>query len=212
MKNVSFFLLLAILISGCSSYISSSQNISNQKRNYVKVLVISRLQNEVARAVMERQVSQQLVAKGVPALASFDSPFDIPIETQPAPEELEILRNKVIDAGFNGIILVQLVDTKQLKEVVPGTTYTALAPTYYGSFGTYFAYFPLVSWGPDQINETTEFGLENTFFSLEKGQTAKLEWVGRFNVEDPSDIEKAMDKYASELVNALMKESIEKGK
>ena len=212
MKNTFLFLILAVFLSGCSSYLNSSQSVSKQKLAYSKILVISRLKSEVARALMERQVAKKLEAKGVSATASFDNPLPIPIETQPTPEELEKLRTKIIDSGFDGIILVQLVDRKELKEVVPGMTYTSLAPTYYNSFGTYFTYFPLMTWGSAQINETTQFSLENTLFSLEKGKTGNLQWVGRFDVEDPTDIEKAMDQYASELVSALMKESIASGR
>ena len=49
---------------------------------------------------------------------------------------------------------------------------------------------------------------ESALYDIRSTGGNSLQWVGRFKLEDPEDIQKATAQYAKELVNAMMEKSI----
>ena len=68
-------------------------------------------------------------------------------------------------------------------------------------------YYPITTWGPDYVETGTRYVFESTLYSLDESKGG-LQWVGTFRLKDPTDIRKAVEKYASELTGALLLESI----
>ena len=58
--------------------------------------------------------------------------------------------------------------------------------------------------------EGTRLELESALYDLRATDGNSLQWLGRFKLEDPKDLQKATSNYAKELVSALRQESISK--
>lgn len=208
MRNLVLLLGLALVLSGCSTYLTQSQNVSKEKKEYRKILVFARSQNRIARSLFERDVTEFLVEKGITATASLRSDIDIPIDRAVSEAESEAIRQTLIDRGYDGVIVTNLVNTEQYKEVIPGGMTTEYYPVYYGRFRRYVSFYPATTWEPDRLVTGTRHVLESTLYDLRETEEDNLQWIGRFVVEDPSKIEKATSKYATELCKALLESSI----
>ncbi len=63
-------LTLSLVFSGCgSSFMTQSQTITDSKKSYSKILVVSRGSNEIARSLLEQDIARELGKHGVNAVA-----------------------------------------------------------------------------------------------------------------------------------------------
>jgi hypothetical protein len=54
----------------------------------------------------------------------------------------------------------------------------------------------------------TKYVLESCLYALDNGQADNLQWVGMFELKDPRNLNTVTLKYAVELSEALLRESI----
>ncbi|MCO5726059.1 hypothetical protein [Robiginitalea marina] len=209
MKKYSIFLLIAMLVTSCATtYLTNSRNFSQEKRAYDKIVVIGISKSRVARAQFEQEVVNGLAAQGVNAISSNSSGIDIPMEGTLSDSQASELNQKLMQAGFDGAIITHLVNASEYTDVIPGNTYTGYYPVRYGRFGRYASYYPVQTWEPDRMVTGTKYVLESCLYALDNGQDDNLQWVGMFELKDPSNLQKVTEKYAGELTEALLKESI----
>ena len=64
-------LLLSLLLSSCSSYLTSSENVSNTKNDYEKILVIGRSKDNTARIKFENSVVSQLAEQCLNGISAY---------------------------------------------------------------------------------------------------------------------------------------------
>ena len=203
-------LILLITLSSCSSkYLTSSSNVSQEKKSYDKILVVAISKDLTSRIRFENQVVNDFAERGVTALSSVDVIKKDSFNKKLTEAEIDMLRNTLKQAGFDGIIITNLIDASQYTDVIPGNTNTAYYPARYGRFGRYYSYYPVTYWEPDQVVTGVKYTLESVLYDLRIDDTDNLQWVGRFQVKDPSSVSKAVTKYADELVEALLETSIE---
>ena len=210
--NKSYLVLfLGFLLSGCASqYLKSSQRVNEEKKPYSKILVLGHFQNPIARGLLEKEVSQNLMENGINSTASKNSEIDFKLDSKLTDEARADIKRQLIQNGFDGVIVTNLIDVQEYREVVPGTFATAALPDHYMGFGTYIGYYPAVAWQPGQVNTGTQFVLESALYALDQEPGNALQWVGRFVVEDPEDIRKSAAQYARELCRALYESNIRK--
>ncbi|PQB03971.1 hypothetical protein [Aureitalea marina] len=211
MKKISFIALVCLLtLSGCSSkYLTSSSNVSQEKKSYDKILIVAIAKDLTSRIRFENQVVSDFATKGITAASSVDVIKKDSFDKKLTEAEIDMLRNTLKQAGFDGIIITNLIDASQYTDVIPGNTNTAYYPARYGRFGRYYSYYPVTYWEPDQVVTGVKYTLESVLYDLRVDDTDNLQWVGRFQVKDPSSISKSVSKYSYELVNALMESSIQ---
>ena len=201
--------LLGLLLSGCAGqYLTSSRNFSEQKKSYDKIVVIGVSKSRAARAAFEEEVANGLKEHGVDAVSSLRSGVLIPMEGPVSDSETARLNEQLLDAGFDGAIVTHLVNTSEYTDVIPGISYTSYYPVRYGRFGRYVSYYPVQNWEPDRVVSGTRYVLESTLYALDNGTKDNLQWVGMFELTNPGNIDKVSSKYARELTEALLKESI----
>ena len=123
-------------------------------------------------------------------------------------KDIEKLRVKLVAYGFSGVLITNLVNAEQYTDVVPGNTRTAHYPARYGRFGSYYRSYPVTYWEPDQVKVGVKYTLESVLYDITVDQENNLQWVGRFQVKDPSSLIKFIEKYSKELTEALLTESI----
>ncbi len=85
-------LFLTLLLSGCSSYLTSSENISKTKNSYDKILVVGRSKDRTARIKFENSVVAQLKEKGVEGIASHSVKSLINIYQQNSDSQMVTLK------------------------------------------------------------------------------------------------------------------------
>lgn len=202
--------MLGLLLSSCAGqYLTSSRNFSEQKKPYEKIVVIGVSKSRVARAAFEQEVVNLFAERGVTAVPSIRSGVELPLEGPISDQDASRLNQELIDAGFDGAIVTNLVDTSEYTDVIPGNRYTSYYPVRYGRFGRYVGYYPVQTWEPDRVVTGTRYVLESTLYALDKGTKDNLQWVGMFELANPGSVEKVSSKYARELTEALLKESIQ---
>lgn len=210
MKAFTLFLgVLMISMTACkTSYLKQSTNVSNIKKSYNNILIVSRSVDKTARIQSENQLVQDLAARGVNAETSIDVIKTESFSKEVSEEELEDLREALLEGGFDAILITNLIDTEQYQDVIPGRTTTAYYPVRYGRFGSYYGYYPATYWEPDRIESGVEYTVESCLYDLTVDQKDNLQWVGRFKLRNPSNLLRTIEKYSAELADELLIQSI----
>ncbi|MEM9077279.1 MAG: hypothetical protein AAGC43_09570 [Bacteroidota bacterium] len=203
--------LLIFLLQGCSSYLTSSENVSNAKNDYEKILVVGRSKDKTARIKFENSVVSELTAQGLNAISSYSANAMVDINKKYSDSELAALKKKLMSNGYDGVIVTNLINTEAYTDVVPGNTSTAYIPARVGRFGRYLTYYPVTTWEPDQLKSGTKYIFESSLYRLAEAAGDNLQWVGRFEVKNPSSLEKTVSNYATDLTKALVKNSVSNG-
>ena len=213
MKTKFVFLLFisaSMLLSGCgASFLTRSKAIVDGKKSYSKILVVSRGKNEIARSLLEQDIAKELKGHGVNAVAYHkESGIGVPVDVELSEQQVATLRQKVIDDGYDGAIITHLINTEEYKELIPTGVYPSTDPNFYGQWGYYWTYYPVYDIAPGTAVTGTRFELESALYDIRSTGGNSLQWLGRFKLEDPEDIQKATSQYAKELVSAMMEKSI----
>lgn len=204
-------LFVGLIASSCSSsYLTNSTNVSKEKNSYDKILVVGRAKEMTRRIEFENQMVSAFKAQGVNAVASYDVEYTRLIDKQLSDAQMEQLEKNLRKEGFDGAIVTSLVDTEKYKDIIPGGTSTTYVPARVGRFGRYYTYYPIQTWEPDEIRTGVLYILESSLFQLGGSKEQNLQWVGRFEIRNPSSLEKTAENYATELVAELVAKSISK--
>ena len=197
-----------ILLTSCSSYLTSYENVSNAKNPYDKILVIGRSKSKTARIKFENSVVEKLKENGVSAVASHGAKTIIDLTKKYSESELARLKKSLMADGFDGVIVTNLVNTEEYTDVIPGGTSTTYIPTRVGRFGRYLTYYPITTWEPSELKSGTKYNFESSLYRLTEGAGENLQWIGSFEVKDPTDLKNTVNTYAKDLTKALVKSSV----
>ncbi len=202
--------LVFVLLQGCAgSYLQEAINVSNDKKSYDKILVVTRASDKASRIRSERALVNRLAESGIEAIASHEEPLTSALPEKISESQAKAFADKLSAKGYEGIIVTHLVNTQQYSDVIPGGTTTNYYPVRYGRYGRYVGAYPVTSWEPDRIQNGVEYILESCLYDLRVNDGDHLEWVGRFKIRDPSNLNNVTDKYVNELVEALLQSSIQ---
>ena len=206
-------LMLSLTFSGCgSSFMTQSETLSDSKNSYSKILVVSRGSNEIARSLLEQDIARELEKHGVSAVAYHkESGIGIPVDVELTDAQFEDLERQVEEGGYDGAIITHLVNVEEYRDLIPAGLYPSTTAQNYGYFMYYWGFYRVYDIAPGTSTEGLRFELESALYNLRGTSSNSLQWLGRFKLEDPEDIQKATAQYAKELVSAMMKESISKG-
>ena len=197
-----------LVLSSCkTTYMTHSANFSGEKKAYEKVLVVVRQKDKTIRIALENQIAADLNAKGVEAASSMEAIKTDSFDKELSLEQLDELRESLLNSGYSGAVVTNLIDTSQYTQVTT-TAATPMWGGYYRGWGAYYGYYPAGYWGQDRIQAGVDYVLESCLFDLRDRDGNNLQWVGRFKIRDPSDLEKTIAKYSAELTEALMESSI----
>ena len=210
MKNLIIVICCtAFMISGCAiSYLKNSSNVSGAKKSYDKILVVAKAKDKLSRIKFEDQVVADFALQGIKAFSSMEVIRTENFDKEVTEKDLEQMRLKLVEDGYDGVIITNLVNVNNYTDVVSGGTNTAIVGTRYGRFGRYYRSYPVTYWEPDQVQTGVEYTLESCLYDITINPEDNLQWVGRFQVKDPSSLVKAIEKYSKELTEALVLESI----
>lgn len=162
-----------------------------QEGSLNKVLFIALLKDEATRRAAEDQLVGLAKSTGV---ASYNY-FGNNIEAINAPG----MNDQMIRDGFDGVVIMRLVDLTKEQTYVPGTTY----PSYYGSPYGYYGYAAPMYYDPGYVRTDVTYTVETNIYSTKLG---KLVWTGTTNTVNPSDLGTSVREIVEQIHWKMVKE------
>lgn len=209
MKNLVVLWFFSFLLAACSnSYLRQSTNVSKNKKKYDKVLVVAHTKDKVARIRAEGLVVNELGLRGVKAESSVDVIKTENFSEEMSEDEIKTLVSQLLDAGFTGVLITNVINTERYEEVIRGGSKVEYQAPQYGRFGQYYNFYPATSWEPDRIEKGVDYTVESCLYDITVAKQDNLQWIGRFKLKNPSDIKEAIGQYSKELAEALIDQSI----
>lgn len=201
LKKLSVYFLLLLLIVSCGPSISVSKtwrdpDITIKPNDIKKVLVVAFMSNEASSRNAEVELASQLKIPAVPARNY--------IRRDLKEENKDELKQQLRADGFDGALIMRLVDVDKDIQYVPGS-YSSY-PVYYRDFwGYYWNSFTseAATYSPGYYETTKTYSLEMSVFSLTED---KLIWTGLTTYVDPSSSSKLIDGSAKVMRKEMVKQ------
>ena len=160
------------------------------------VMVIGVSRNETTRRLYEDTFVRKLAEKNVKAVASY-SRLD-------SSEKLErdVIRGAVDAAGVESVLITRVVGVNRKTEYYQ-PTYTHAR--YYGSMYGYYGRAYDDVYTPGYLSSYKVYELESTLYG---GDSGKLIWSARSEMEEPDDLGKEISVLVGLLINDLIKKKV----
>jgi hypothetical protein len=174
MKRSFLFLPLLVLLAACGT----QTHIIDSWRDPGVVVDTSLIHQFVVGALLKNQTTRHLVEDDMAARFPGKAVQSYKVLGDAALRDSEdVINEKLKAAGFDGVVMMQLVDVNKRTRYVPGSY-----PPYYGSWRHYWGY----SWGyyydPGYYTTDKIFDVEVTVYSLKRD---KMIWTATTSTVDP---------------------------
>jgi hypothetical protein len=186
-------------------------------RKFNSLLVVAITNDLVKRNTVETAVVKELKANNKNATTStailnlsvLEKDKDGNIDTT----KLDAVKKSLNDAGYDGAIVLSLLDIKEKTEYVPGQTY--YQPNYYNNYGygaysyngfynySYLTYSVVNT--PGYYTQTKNIFIETRLFDLKDND---LKWAAHSETLNPSNMSDFSSSLASAVVNEMVNKSV----
>ena len=182
------------------------------------ILVIARTSNDYARMKFEREIADQLRAKGMKATESYTRAPKIYPKKEITEERLAFIKSILDSEGYDAVVITVVKDKQQTTStstngVYFGASYSNFYPAHYGGFYNYYSY-PYAygsyydSFGgyiptSTSTTTTTKYVLETIAYNLEESGDNQIVAVVTTNLDNPKDAAKTAKKYVDEIMKSL---------
>lgn len=191
-----------ILMNSCASsnHVRDWTTSKDYDRNFEKVLIMGLVNKVSLRIDIEYAMvdaAQKIGLKSNNSMAMFPPELGKPLD------DIEQIKDRLKEAGFNGILTVALIDVSAERYVPPEKAYAPLA--YYDRFKDYYYRTEALVYKPGYVSLQTRYFLETNLYELKAGT---LVWSGRSYAFDPQKLETTVPSYAKKLFKELLKEGV----
>lgn len=202
LKTASVYLMVVLIIlASCGPSISVGKtwrdpDVTIKPEDIKKVLVVAFMNNEASSRNAEVELASLLKIPAVPARNY--------IRRDLKEENKEELKKQLRMDGFDGAVIMRLVDVDKDIQYVPGS-YSSY-PVYYRDFwGYYWNSFTseAATYSPGYYETTKTYSIEMSVFSLKED---KLIWTGLTTYADPSSSTKLIQGSAKAMRKAMVKQ------
>lgn len=193
-------LIFIVLILGiCASSCSPTTQIVNSWRDpdatvhiadIHKFVVAALLKNESTKRSTEDDMAKLFPGKAVQSYKVFGS--------GELREGEDFYKQKLIDGGYDGIVIMRLVKVEKDQYYVPGSY-----PAYYGGWWGYYHYAYPGFYDPGYLATDKTFYVETNVYSTKRD---KLIWTAITSSVDPSGREDLFDKVAKKVADKMKSE------
>jgi hypothetical protein len=177
------------------------------KGPYNKVFVVVLSPNSTANYDIEAQMANTLISRGFKVLRStdiFPPKFSI---TQDLTREQ--LTDAIAKRGCDAVLMLSLLDSKEVESYNPGTVYAPVNYGYYGSYyGYYNHYYPAV-YSPGYYSVDKTYYLETNLYDLKDDI---LLWSVQSEARNPKDINTWFKSYSNMLISHLKSKGLNQKK
>jgi len=217
-------LFVGLLALGCGTSIKVAdawKSPESAKMKDSNILVIARTQNKTSRMTFERELTDQLLARGLRATASFSRFPNYDPDAEMTEERQKMIRFILENEGYDGVVVSVLKDKRDRTVTTVNDNYYGgyyggpwnnYYPSYYGGFYNYYyrpyayTYSVGISTGPTSSTYTsTTYYLETAAYDLRENKEGELMAVVTSEITDPNDVHKTAAKYAQKVVESLEK-------
>lgn len=205
-KGYSLLCFVLIIISSCSSIklVESWKNPEIQTFKPKNILVIGVTPDKLSRKTYEAKLTQELNTRKINALQSaivFEKSFQNSKQTE---AEIEAQVNKLITNGYDAILVSSVKGIKERK------AYNGNTKTDYSlrKFIAFYQVSQMAYFDEENRQEYNVFEIETSIYSLNKTSKKSLIWVGNYEMVDPENSEKTINKYIKTVLKSLEKEEL----
>jgi len=155
-------------------------------------------QNKTANYNIESQMAKILISKGFKVVKSNDIYPPSFSATQDFTKEQ--LAESIGKTGCDAILMLALLDSKEVETYNPGTVYAPVNYGYYGGYYSYYNhYYPQV-YSPGYYSVDKTYYLEANMYDL---KADKLVWSIQSEARNPKDLSSWFKDYSVMLMNHL---------
>jgi hypothetical protein len=220
MKKYTLPLVLLIIVTVLCSCSSSTKISGTWKKpgyagaNFKKILVVAVTNDPAKRSAVEKSVESTLESHRMNATTSekfidfskIDKNNNGKIDSTKRDEVLKMLA----DGGYDGALVISLLDVKEQTEYVPGESY--YQPSYYDNYvagysnefyGYAYTTYEVVT-TPGYFMTTKKIYIESRLFYLKKDE---MLWSAKSVTANPVDINDFSKSLASAIVKALLRDA-----
>lgn len=223
MKNIillPFIFITAVIIYSCSGSFTEISGTWTKPgytgKNFKNILVVAISADKIKRNVIESAVVKEFGLGKIKATASeiildfknLDNDKDGKLDSAKRDEVLKL----ITDAGYDGAIVLSLLDIKEQTEYVPGQTY--YQPAYIGRYGGYYRGFYGYSFHaynavntPGYYVEKTNIYIETRLFDIKADD---MLWASTSETMDPTNLKEFSQSLARAVVNTLITDKVVK--
>lgn len=169
-------------------------------KHFKKLLIMGLVNNVNLRNDVENEV---VFAARKAEILSTNGMSLFPPELGKPFEDIERVKSRLREGGFDGIITVTLIDVQSERYIPSDTEYQPFV--YYDRFRNYYYQTYELVYKQGYFTRSTRYFIETNFYEL---GTGKLVWSGRSSTFEPVELEEYLPKYANALFNELRRESI----
>jgi len=200
-KNLATLLVLItmLLINGCASNYHGTTWTSDQHHtNDFTNLMVMGLANSVSvRSDTEQEivfVARKNKLQASPSISMFPPELGKPFE------DVERVKSRLRDKGFDAILTISLIDVR--AERYKEATVEYEPKFYYNQFGNYYYRTYDLVYKPAYFEKETNYYIETNLYELKEG---KLIWSGRSTTFEPNEYGNYLPIYAKRLFKELLK-------
>ena len=212
-------LAVFLLMAGCSATkLTSSWTMEEiEPKVYEQVGVVLMSPKDSNRALIEVAVAEQLRAKGIKGIATFDIfPFAAKMDKVSDPdmtaeERSAKIKQRVVEEEIDGLIIIVIYDRKQEERYVQSNNYPMYGPAVYSpvynyAFYDYYSYaYNTVYYQPGYYTQSSSYFIESNFYDVE---TTKLIWSGHTKTKDPQNLDYEAGNFASIIVAEMLNKKV----
>lgn len=197
------FILIILLTSCSSTHLTSSwkaPDATAQKYNKILVLGMAGSKDRDIRESMENAMVQKLKDVNINANSATDIYGPKTFENMTEKEAIDMVDTK----GFDGIIILSLLDQDQESNYTPGyisrTPYAVLRSHWY----PYYRVLYDRTYTPGYYTTTTNYTLEANLYSTR----GKLQYSAQAKSFDPNNAESLSNDFSKALINDMMQKAV----
>lgn len=214
-------LFVSLLMLGCGPSVKVAdawKSSESAKMKDSNILVIARTKNKTSRMTFERELTDQLLARGLRATASFSRFPNYDPDAEMTEERKKMIRFILENEGYDGVVVSVLKDKRDRTVTTYydggyyGGPWHDYYPSYYGGFYNYYyrpyayTYSVGISTAPSSSTYVSStYYLETAAYDLRENKDGELMAVVTSEITDPDDVHKTAAKYAEKVVESLEK-------
>ncbi|MFD2724688.1 hypothetical protein [Hyunsoonleella rubra] len=195
---------LCFIVLGCSTteLVENWKNPDIETYSPNKVLLVGMTSNVEARQQFEKQLQDEYASRGIESVMSlglFEPNFTTEKKTE---EDLKALESKLIDDGFDTILLTKVIGVEDKIEY--RKDYGGFDETYRRFSEDYLKYQDAY-YNPDYYDEYRVYHTETSLYCICPSKPRELIWKGYIDITDPHSVQETVNDYVR-LVIVVMEE------
>ncbi len=206
MKKIILTALLLLVSCSTTRFVDSWKNPDITSFEPDKLLVVGITENLTARKIFEEKLQLAFEKNNINTYQSIQVFDDAFTNTKRSREDIESLRLKLIEDGFDAVIITAVIGVDEKRSYRSG--YYTFGYSRWYRFGPYYYRFQDVYYTPGYYKNFKVFHVESSIYDIREDEERSLVWVGTFDIVDPVRISETVDDYVSRIIGQLEKEGV----